>query len=256
MLKYILAAGFLFSGSIAHAQNLTFDTSVSVEKLYATFKPAEAFNIAAQTQLRFGDFGLQADYSFSAINNSPVFATPTSPRISMELSVLGVHGSYSITNALRAGAFATYQFAPNRPNAAMYTVGAEAMVSFGKTDIEAAAAIEFPVNNVSNLLAGNLFLAAYHTVSPRLELSVETSAWVSDMGPISRIILASANVKYTLPTAPLSLKLGVENAYFTWRAPLTSIRIGVSYDFGTPSEFRAFGERGMDFAELTVGARS
>ncbi len=256
MLKNILTAGVMLIGASAQAQNLSFDTNVSFEMVSATFKPAEAYSIATQTQFSVRNFGLQADYRFDATYDTPVFSTPASPRISMELATFGFHGGYRISNAIRAGAFATYMFKPSDFTSQSYTLGAEVMFSFGHTDIEAAAALEFPLNLSEPTQSGNLFFAAYHTVNPQLELSLESSAYVNEISPDARIILASANVKYTLPNLPLSFKTGVQNAYFTWRAPLTSVRFSISYDFGTPSEFRAFGQRGLDYVELLAAARS
>ncbi len=256
MLRNILAAGILLSSATAHAQNLSFDTNVSFEMVSATFKPAKAYSVATQTQFSVKSFELQADYRFDATYDTPIFSTPGSPRISMELSTIGFHGGYRISNTVRAGAFATYMFKPSDFTSQSFTLGTEVMFSFGHTDIEAAFAFEFPLNINEPTQSGNLFFAAYHTVNPQLELSLESSAYVNEISPDARIILASANVKYTLPNLPLSLKAGVQDAYFTWRAPLTSLRFSISYDFGAPSELRAFGRRGLDYAELFAAARS
>ncbi|NOR63141.1 MAG: hypothetical protein GQ535_11700 [Rhodobacteraceae bacterium] len=256
MLKRILTTGLILAGASAQAQNLSFDTSVSIEMVSATFKPAEAYSVATQTQFSVRNFELQADYRFDATYDTPIFSTLGSPRISMELLTVGFHGSYRVSNNVRAGAFATYMFKPSDFTSQSYTLGAEVMFSFGHTDIEAAVALEFPLNISEPTQSGNLFFAAYHSVNPQLELSLESSAYVNEISPDARIILASANAKYTLPNLPLSLKAGVQNAYFRWRAPLTSVRFSISYDFGAPSEFRAFGQRGLDYVELLAAARS
>jgi len=130
------------------------------------------------------------------------------------------------------------------------------MFSLGQIDIEAAAAYELPLSFQQPFQSGNLFLAAYYDISPQIEMSLESFSWISDLGAISHFTLASANVKYTFPNAPFSLKVGLQNSYTTWRAPLTSIKFGVSYDFGTPSGFRPFGKRGFDFFPLVVAVRS
>lgn len=254
MLKYVITAGLITIGTASHAQPLSFATNISVEMLHATFKPATAYKIAGQTQYDLGNFQLQTDFAFTTFSNAPVFSTPNSPIVSMDWYSTTLHGTYQFQNDLRVGLFAAGNFNPQLSGTQVYTLGTEAMLSFGKTDLEAAFGYEIEPNAPEDTTY--TFLAAYHRFNPRLEAGIEFESWVSSVGPDSRITMAVLNGKYTLPNLPISLKLGVQNAYFTWRSPLTSIHTAISYEFGTPSENRAFHSRGFDAAALTIAARS
>ncbi|HIP23281.1 MAG TPA: hypothetical protein EYG79_06785 [Rhodobacteraceae bacterium] len=251
MLKTLLAAGVVCAGVSAQAQNLSFDTNVSFEMTSALFKSAEADTIAAQTQFDVGAFALQADFLSSATYNAELFREPDLRYVSAENAILGAHAAYKVSDSVRVGGFASYAFAPRNVFGGILSVGAEAMLSFGRTDIEAAA----DVTIFSGYQMSQIYLAAYHMVNPQLEFSVEATTYISGGRPDARIVMASAHAKYTLPNAPLSLKVGFQNAYLTWHETLPSVRVGISYEFGTPSRYRAFSRRGFDYSVLTVAAR-
>ena len=256
MLKFSLKICFLLAGVTCQAQSLNFGGSVSVELIQANFKPATAYKIAGQTQFQLGSFELQTDVAYTTFSDAPLFSTPNSPIVSMDWYSTTLHASYGLPNGLRLGAFTTANFNPQYVGAEMFMLGAEVMLSFRKTDIEAACGFNVEPNSTLNGDLTYLSVAAYHAFTPEFEASFEAESWVNSSSPDSRITLASLNGKYTFANLPLALKLGVYNAYFTWRSPLSSFRATLSYEFGASPQNRAFHHRGFDAAALTVVARS
>ena len=253
MLKKTLTTGLIATGACAQAQS---QTIVTFEAVAATFKPAEAYSLSTQTLWRAGDFALQADFTLTTVTDAAVFSFPNSPTISGENVIMGLHAVYPITDHFRIGGFTTFSFIPDSFYAQASTLGAEAMISIGKLDIEVAAAFEFPFHYVDSYRSGHLFFAAYYEISPQIEVSLESSAWVSEVGPISRQIFTSANLSYSAPLAPITFKIGALRRFHIDFEPITSVQASVSYEFGAPTENRPFGRRGFDYLARTVSGRS
>jgi len=189
------------AGASAHLQSLSFNTSISFETTSALSKSAEADTLAAQTQFGVGALTIQADFLASATYNVELFREPNLRYVSAENALLGAHAAYKVSDSVRVGGFASYAFTPQNVFDGVLTLGAEAMLSFGHTDIEVAADVAI----FSGYQMNQIYLAAYHTVNPQLEFSVESTTYISGGRPDATITMASAHAEYTFPNTPLSL---------------------------------------------------
>jgi len=187
--------------------------------------PAVILNFGGRADYDIGAFGLQIDGSALIIADFPD---------SVEQYSIGVHVNRTLSNGIKLGGFAGVEtLSLSGPYFTIYNVGAEAMMSFGAFDVEAA------IGNFFGNEIGDIFWRAevdlYYEISPAFEISLGVDQ-LFNAGFTNTFYTAGAS--YQLPNMPLSI-----GAKYYAADGFDRIEFVASYEFGDPNNERLFQSR-------------
>jgi hypothetical protein len=236
----LLTASLLALSTAAHAQ-MVFDgadiTVDSVIPLSGGFGDATKIGVSGRFAVSFGNIGIQSDIGYdTGIGGGfpPGFYSWDA----------GLHTYYKINDRVKVGAF--YASETLDIFIGQYsTFGAEAMIAFGKLDVEIA------IGGMDALGGDDIFIISadgYYQINDSFE--VNAGVW-SFSGAGDTITNASIGASYALANVPVSLGATYTHGFISGGGPgADSISVNVSYSFGGNGNERLFKTRNLDYLDF------
>ncbi len=238
-MKLALLTASLLSLSVAAQAQMVFDgadiTVDAVFPLTGGFTDSTKIGVTGRAAISFGSIGIQADIGYDTATGSvlpPSFYTWDA----------GLHTYYKISETVKVGAFYTSE---NLELLGQYsTFGVEAMLGFGKLDVELSIAGSEDIGADLVIVTAD----GYYQINDTLEVSAGVSSYINEFGHIS---IASIGADYTLANLPVSLGAAYTHGFSSnGNGSGDSISVNVFYSFGGTGGQRLFQNRNMDYLNL------
>ena len=238
MKRALLTASFLALSTAAHAQMVFDGADITVDSVFpfgGAFEDSIKIGATGRAAISFGNVGIQADMGYDTLTGGDA----PSSFYSWDA---GFHTYYKISETAKVGAFYTTE---DLDELGQYsTFGVEAMLGFGKLDVELS--IAGSGGDVDDLTI--VSVDGYYQINDALEVSAGVSSYLFDSEDIS---MASIGVDYTLANLPVSFGTAYTHSFSSGGdLSADSISVNVSYSFGGNGSERLFKNRNFDYLDL------